>query len=200
MASTYAGVVPRTTSNTTHRRQMTNSPLKNASQQSVWQWVTLKFAPTEPKTSNPEWQAQHSALVVFENGGEQRIYFNPGIFSRLRKGDVILCHYRTGKWRVAKEQPPELMQTLESRTIAPHERNEFLPPTSDSRPTAPPNLAAIPSPPQATPAKPPTSHDVVEIVSIFKELQGALPEAQETTVRAFANTLFMQRRKEEPKF
>ena len=177
-----------------------NSPLKNASQQSVWKWVTLKFNPTEPKTNNPDWQAQHSALVVFENGGEQRIYFNPGLFSRLRKGDVILCHYRTGKWRVAKEQAPELMQTLESRTAVPHERNEFMPPASDPRPTAPPNLATIPSPPQATPAKQPTSRDVVEIVGIFKELQGALPEAQETTIRAFSSTLFMQRRKEELEF
>ena len=183
---------------------MNNSPLKNASQQSVWQWVTLKFDPTEPKTSNPEWQAQHSVLVVFENGGEQRIYFNPGMFSRLRKGDVILCHYRTGKWRVAKEQPPELMQTLENRTVAPHERNEFLPPASDSRPTAPPNLAAVPTPPPAAPsappAKQPTSRDVVEIVDIFQELKDALPEAQETTIRAFSSTLFMQRRKEDAEF
>ena len=176
---------------------MNNSPLKNAAQQSVWQWVTLKFDPTEPKTSNPEWQAQHSVLVVFENGGEQRIYFNPGMFSRLRKGDVILCHYRTGKWRVAKEQPPELMQRLESRTVAPHERNEFSPPVSDPRPTAPPNLAAVPTPP---PAAPPTSRDVVEIVDIFQELKAALPEAQETTIRAFSSTLFMQRRKEDAEF
>ena len=182
---------------------MNNSPLKNASQQSVWQWVTLKFDPTEPKTKNPEWQAQHSVLVVFENGGEQRIYFNPGMFSRLRKGDVILCHYRTGKWRVAKEQAPELMQTLESRTVAPHERNEFMPPTHDPRPTAPPNLAAVPSPPPPAapaPAKQPTSRDVAEIVGIFQELKAALPEAQETTIRAFSSTLFMQRRKEEPEF
>lgn len=177
-----------------------NSPLKNASQQSVWQWVTLKFDPTEPKTSNPEWQAQHSALVVFENGGEQRIYFNPGVFSRLRKGDVIVCHYRTGKWRVAKEQAPELMQTLESRAAGPHERNEFSPPASDPRPTAPPSLTAVPSLPKSTPAKQPTSHDVVEIVDIFQELKAALPEAQETTIRAFSSTLFMQRRKEEPEF
>ena len=183
---------------------MNNSPFKNAVQQSVWEWVTLKFDPTEPKTNNPEWQAQHSALVVFENGGEQRIYFNPGMFSRLRKGDVILCHYRTGKWRVAKEQAPELMQTLESRSVGPHERNEFTPPASDPRPTAPPNLAAIPSPPPAAlaaaPAKQPTSRDVVEIVAIFQELKAALPEAQEVTVRAFASTLLMQRRREEPEF
>ncbi|MEM9091293.1 MAG: hypothetical protein AAGC93_21445 [Cyanobacteria bacterium P01_F01_bin.53] len=177
---------------------MNNSPRKNASQQSVWQWVTLKFAPTEPKTSNPDWQAQHSTVVVFENGGEQRIYFNPGIFSRLKKGDVILCHYRTGKWRVAKEQSPELMQALESRSVAPHERNEFRPPASDPRPTAPPPLAAIPSPPPS--AKQPTSHDVAEIVGLFQELKAALPEAQETTIRAFSSTLFMQRRKEEPEF
>ena len=93
------------------------------------------------------------------------------------------------------------MQTLERRSVGPHERNEFLPPASDPRPTAPPNLAAIPSPPQsAPPAKQPTSRDVAEIVDIFQELKAALPEAQETTVRAFASTLFMQRRKEEPEF
>ncbi|MBE9067908.1 hypothetical protein IQ260_18865, partial [Leptolyngbya cf. ectocarpi LEGE 11479] len=50
------------------------------------------------------------------------------------------------------------------------------------------------------PTTQPTSRDVVEIVGLFQELKGALPEAQETTVRAFASTLFMQRRKEDAEF
>lgn len=54
-------------------------------------------------------------------------------------------------------------------------------------------LSAIPSPPQSVPvAKQLTSHDAAEIVSIFKELKAAQPEAQQTTIRAFSSTLFMQ--------
>ena len=52
----------------------------------------------------------------------------------------------------------------------------------------------------AVKAKQPTSRDVADIVGIFQELKAALPEAQETTIRAFSSTLFMQRRKDELPF
>ncbi|NEP62696.1 MAG: hypothetical protein F6K31_38215 [Symploca sp. SIO2G7] len=152
------------------------------------QWAKLKFDPTEPSTTNPEWQAQHSTVVVFSNTQEHRIYFNPGPLSQLRKGDTVLCEYRRGKWRMARNQPPELMQLLGQRF-----------PTSQVPSTS--TMPPAPMPPAApAPAKQPTSRDVVEIVSIFQELKGALPDAQETTIRAFASTLFMQRRQEEPEF
>lgn len=147
------------------------------------QWAKLKFDPTEPSTTNPEWQAQHSTVVVFSDAQEHRVYFNPGPLSQLQRGDTVLCEYRRGKWRLARNQPPELMQLLSQRT-----------PPPPSVPDVPP----VPTPP-AAPAKP-TSRDVAEIVGIFQELKAALPEAQETTVRAFSSTLFMQRRKEEPEF
>ena len=162
----------------------------------VWQWAKLKFDPSEPRTSNPEWQAQHGALVVFTDGQEHRIYYNPGVLSLLKRGDTVLCHYRRGKWRMAAEQPPELIQTLEQRRIDSPAHSDF-----DPVPQAP-NVPDVPQAPPAAlvQAKPPTSHDVVEIVGIFQELKAALPEAQETTIRAFSSTLFMQRRKEEPEF
>ena len=155
----------------------------------TWQWAKLKFDPSEPRTSNPEWQAQHGVLVVFTDGQERRIYYNPGVLSLLKRGDTVLCHYRRGKWRMAAEQPPELIQKLEQRRIDSPVHSDFDPvPQAPSAPAAP----AL--------AKQPTSRDVAEIVGIFQELKAALPEAQETTVRAFASTLFMQRRKEEPEF
>ena len=164
----------------------------------TWQWAKLKFDPSEPRTSNPEWQAQHGALVVFTDGQEHRIYYNPGVLSLLKRGDTVLCHYRRGKWRMAAEQPPELIQKLEQLRIASPANNEF-----DPVPQAP-SAPAVPQTPTAAsePAKQPTSRDVdvVEIVDIFQELKAALPEAQETTIRAFSSTLFMQRRKEEPEF
>ena len=174
----------------------------------VWQWAKLKFDPSEPRTSNPEWQAQHGVLVVFTDGQEHRIYYNPGVLSLLKRGDTVLCHYRRGKWRMAAEQPPELIQKLEQRRIDSPAYNDFDPvPQAPSAPTVPPAATALqtpstlPVPPAATaPAKQPTSRDVAEIVGIFQELKAALPEAQETTIRAFSSTLFMQRRKEEPEF
>ncbi len=164
----------------------------------VWQWAKLKFDPSEPRTSNPEWQAQHGVLVVFTDGQEHRIYYNPGVLSLLKRGDTVLCHYRRGKWRMAAEQPPELIQKLEHRQIESPAHSEFEPvPQAPSAPMVPP----VSVPPAApAPAKQPTSRDVMEIVGIFQELKAALPEAQETTIRAFSSTLFMQRRKEEPEF
>ena len=164
----------------------------------VWQWAKLKFDPSEPRTSNPEWQAQHGTLVVFTDGQEHRIYYNPGVLSLLKRGDTVLCHYRRGKWRMAAEQPPELIQKLEQRRIDSPAHNDFDPVSQNpSVPTVPPV-----SPPTVTldPAKQPTRRDVVESVGIIKLIKGALPEAQETTIRAFSSTLFMRRRKEEPGF
>ena len=161
----------------------------------VWQWAKLKFDPSEPRTSNPEWQAQHGVLVVFTDGQEHRIYYNPGVLSLLKREDTVLCHYRRGKWRMAAEQPPELIRKLEQRRIDSPAHSEF-----DPVPQAP-SVSAVPSAPPAAPAPAkPTSRDVAEIVDIFQELKAALPEAQETTIRAFSSTLFMQRRKEEPEF
>ncbi|MEA5464753.1 hypothetical protein [Leptothoe sp. PORK10 BA2] len=144
------------------------------------QWAKLKFDPSEPSTTNPEWQAQHSTVVVFSDAQEHRVYFNPGPLSELQRGDTVLCEYRRGKWRMARNQPPELMQLLGQRTPAP-------PPLE------------TPATPTAQ-AKQPTSRDVADIVGIFQELKAALPEAQETTIRAFSSTLFMQRCKDELPF
>ena len=94
---------------------------------------------------------------------------------------------------MAAEQPPELIQKLEQRRIDSPAHNDFDPVLqAPSAPAMSPAATAL--------AKQPTSRDVAEIVDIFQELKAALPEAQETTVRAFASTLFMQRRKDEPEF
>ena len=47
--------------------------------------------------------------------------------------------------------------------------------------------------PVAHPAKPALNADVKEWISIFDELKAALPQAQESTWRAAASTLFIQR-------
>ena len=47
--------------------------------------------------------------------------------------------------------------------------------------------------PVAHPAKPALNADVQEWISIFDELKAALPQAQESTWRAAASTLFIQR-------
>jgi len=58
-------------------------------------------------------------------------------------------------------------------------------------PTHPPTPGAVAV---ATPATiPPKSADVKEWIAIFEELRAALPQAQESTWRAAASTLFMQR-------
>lgn len=65
-------------------------------------------------------------------------------------------------------------------------------------PTHPPTPGAIAL---STPASiPPKSADVKEWITIFEELRAALPQAQESTWRAAASTLFMQRCKAQKDF
>lgn len=180
-------------------RHIKTRPMNAATTPNTLQWAKLKFDPTEPSTTNPDWQAQHSTVVVFSNAQEHRVYFNPGPLSQLQRGDTVLCEYRRGKWRMARNQPPELMQVLSQRTPAPQAvATPAAPPPSVLPSAQVPPMPVAPMP--TVQAKEPTSRDVVEIVGIFQELKGALPEAQETTVRAFASTLFMQRRKEDAEF
>lgn len=141
---------------------------------STIQWATLKFDPGEPRTSNPEWQPQHSALVVMANGEEIRIYFNPGIYSALRKGDAVMLEYAKGKWRMAKTQTPELMQTLAAR------QHGNVAATSEPAPTDPPPANG--------------EDDIKTIAEIYNRLSDLI-DAPPEVISSLACTVFISRRK-----
>lgn len=154
-------------------------------------FATLKFDPTEPRTSeaHPDWVAQHSVKVaVFGPNGqpeEHRIWFAEGEFSQLKKGDRIAVEWRQGRWRMAQAQPADLLGKLAQR------RGET--------PAAP---AAPPIPPPAPPAPQSSRREEIEayISKCARLMKHCLCEAEkilpaQATVedrRAIATTLFIQ--------
>lgn len=150
------------------------------------QWATLKFNPTEPKTSRPgELPPQHSALVAAEDGTETRIYFNPGIFSQLQGNDQILIEYRQGKWRLAKTQTPELLNLLQSRQPAP-------PPAMPPMPSA--QATAAPPPPQQAQAADTVANDIELMAKIYNEL-GDRIDAPPEVLSSLSCTIFISNKK-----
>ncbi|MGB3495293.1 MAG: hypothetical protein WBA57_21360 [Elainellaceae cyanobacterium] len=81
-------------------------------------WATLKYGPTEPKSSRG-YTPQHSACVqlIDRQSEEAWIYFNEGIYSYLMEGDTFICTWKKGKWRL-DTLTPELQAKLNERMQA----------------------------------------------------------------------------------
>lgn len=83
-------------------------------------WATLLYdaGKAYPSKKDPSWPDQHAVTVSLDlgEGQQERIWFNVDpLFSLLRKGDRVLVEYTKNRWRLAKQQAPELLAELQSR-------------------------------------------------------------------------------------
>jgi hypothetical protein len=132
----------------------------------------LLFDPSEPIASQYG-GFDRSITVEMEQYGQQKVWYRVGGLSdRLRQGDVVMLEYAKNKWRLSKQQTPELLKALESRgTMAPQP------------------MGLAPAPRQAN-----TDEDIQAIADIFTKLRRYLPAStsDEAVVR-LACTVFNQR-------
>jgi hypothetical protein len=130
-------------------------------------FATLKYDPKEPESKNG-YTPQHSTVIVFDDQEEERIYFNLGLFSYLKRGDTIAVELSKGKWKplLPEKQAPELIRTLKER--------------QGTTPTAPPPLTPHPS----------SLSDIQEIAAIAQELAELLPEWDYTALATLAQSVF----------
>ena len=126
-----------------------------------------------------------NVMVTPDNGGEDiRVYDNPGApIQFLEKGDEISLLFDGTNY---------LMLETADKLPTPTNGNGHSQPSRGTTAMATP----ITHPSGTTPA--PTiqralSPDVIEWVNIYEEIKAAMPDAQETTWRAAASTVFIQR-------
>ena len=123
-----------------------------------------------------------NVMVTPENGGEDiRVYDNPGSpIQFLEKGDEISLLFDGSNY---------LMLETADKLPTPTNGNGHSQPSRGSTAMATPITHAS----GTTPRHPALSPDVIEWVNIFEEVKAAMPDAQETTWRAAASTVFIQR-------
>lgn len=153
-------------------------------------WGFALYEPTEarPSEAHPEWGPQHS-LKVQRGDDELRVWFKPGILSYIQQGDALLLQYRNGRWKLAYNQPPEILSELQKRYL-------------QSRPDlqAPPRAKTQPSPqhkPVPTEQLPEMrSHELQqladEMLELFGYLRRRLPNEEPRMVQALASTVWIQ--------
>ena len=173
-------------------------------------WATLKYdpKPPEPSRTNPEWGPRHyaSATVDGYQESEARLYFAPGVLSALQKGDTVLVEWDKGKWKMAKQQTPELIATLQVR--------QANAPSSPASPAAPAPTTQNGSSPQSTQSSQAQASqaqvkrqslmgegwqhlnleaDVKEVCSIVNQLHQAIPGFSAQDLRSMAIAIHMER-------
>lgn len=130
--------------------------------------ATVKYSAGQPRQT--QYGERINAVLTLPDGDEHKVWGNPG--------DATIASLRKG-------QQVQLLKTPKGYKLV---TTSTEPTTSADRPNS--------STPPPAPVEPITP-DIAEIVAIFRELQAALPEAREDTVRAFTSTVFMQRRRSE---
>jgi hypothetical protein len=170
-------------------------------------WATLKYdpKPPEPSRNNPEWGTRHFASAQVDGyeapNNEARLYFAPGVLSALQKDDTVLVEWDKGKWKMAKQQTPELIATLQQRQ-----------PTTPSAPQTPAAIAPTAQSGESPQAVQPSQGqvkrqvvmgegwqhlnleaDVKEVCSIVNQLHGAIPGFSVQDLRSMAIAIHMER-------
>ena len=101
------GVAPRYALTPNHResKQMTTA--------TAIAWATLDYNPKEaPSTVNG---VEYTTQVTID-GAKHRIYYKiGGLCDYLRQGDTAMVETVKGKWKLGKNQTPELLATLQQR-------------------------------------------------------------------------------------
>ncbi|MEL7503148.1 MAG: hypothetical protein AAFN18_11835 [Cyanobacteria bacterium J06554_6] len=97
-------------------------------------WATLMYdAGKLYPSKNEGWPAQHGVTMNLGEGQQERVWFNGDpLLSLLKKGDQVMLEYRQGRWRLAKQQTPELLAALQSRQTQqqpPMQQPQFSQPT-----------------------------------------------------------------------
>lgn len=159
-------------------------------------FAKLKYPPTEPSTTQPgKLPPQHSTVLIFDNGEEERIYFDPGPLSHLEAGDIVVAEYSRGKWRVyERSQPPELLETLRRRTqtgtTAIVQQHNGI-----ARAAAPTQAEVQRAWSQQVMGKTGEDYlDIAEMAIIFKGLRMQLPGVGDEVIASLAQSVFKYRR------
>ena len=126
-------------------------------------------------------------IVVTPNGGgdDIKVWDAPGSpITFLQKGEEISLLFDGENY---------LMLETADKLPAPTNGNGHRPAVQAPTPTAPTPTAPTPTAPPPRELHPALSPDVIEWVNIFEEIKAAMPDAQESTWRAAASTVFIQR-------
>jgi len=138
-------------------------------------WATLTYNPKPAESEIPDAKPELTVAVTID-GNKGRLYWIAGgKCDHLKKGDTVMVEWLKGKWKIAKSQTPELMQTLEQRqgTAAP----------------------AAPTDAPGAPRMAGTVGDIAEMAAIAQQLQIALPDWTEQAIASLACTVFISRGK-----
>lgn len=137
-------------------------------------WATLTYNPKPAESEIPDAKPELTVQVTIDNQKGRLYWIAGGLCDFLKKGDVVMVEFIKGKWKIAKSQTPELMQTLEARKAA-------------SVPAAPTDAPAA--------ATRRNGNDVAEMAAIAQQLTAALPDWTEQAIASLACTVFIQRGK-----
>lgn len=144
---------------------------------------TLKFDPSEPMASQ---YGGFDRFVTVDTGeyGEQRVWFKAGsLFDHLLQGDTVMLDYRSNKWKLSKQQAPELKMLLQSR--AP----QVPPAASPAAPTQSPSPTPSVTPIRASEQR---EDPTTVMIRIFLDLRRGLPQVPDDVIAKLACTIFIQ--------
>lgn len=136
-------------------------------------WATLTYNPKPAESQLPEAKPELTVAVTIDNQKGRLYWLAGGLCDYLKKGDTVMVEWVKGKWKIAKTQTPELMQTLEQRRGVP----------------------AAPSDAPTTATRRDNDNDVIEMAGIAQKLAAQLPNWDEQAIASLACTVFIQRGK-----
>lgn len=125
--------------------------MNGATQPTQTAWACVMLSLSQPVQSQYGGTERYTTVDV--NGQQAKIYIKCGTpLEQLAPGDRVVVEWRSGKWRIAKTQPPELMQTLATRApLSPPAPMPTMPTASAPIPTA-----SAPIPMASAPSQAPT--------------------------------------------
>lgn len=135
-------------------------------------WATLTYDPKPAESTLPEAKPELTVAVTIDDQKNRLYWVAGGLCDHLQKGDTVMVEYLKGKWKIAKTQTPELMQTLNQRRGVP----------------------AAPSDAPTT-TRQGNDNDVIEMAAIAQKLAAMLPDWTEQAIASLACTVFIQRGK-----
>jgi hypothetical protein len=156
-------------------------------------WAVVARPPGQPKQS--QFGGTDAPVTVQINNESGLVYVPIGEgLENLQPGDHFVVEWRAGKWRCCKTQPPELMQTLRSRSVMPPPINVGAPPPPMN--TAPPPMSGG-IPPRVGAQPPPIPNNVPPDVGEWLEIYQALVSVGVSDAVAASNCIFTNRRSQQ---